>query len=123
MGAGLMKLNTKTGDLLVFPSATIERNNPQAIAHHDIYATGTDGDGSLWVGTWNGINRLKKGSTTPECYNLSHPLFTKMQETRIQSVLCADDQVIWIGTFGGGAMKIDLNKAFYRRYRWTVSMK
>lgn len=115
MGAGLLKLNTASGEVVAFPSATIERNNPQAMVHHDIYATGTDGDGSLWVGTWNGINRLKKGSSIPECYNLSHPLFAQMQETRIQSVLCADDQVIWIGTFGGGAMKIELNKAFYRR--------
>ena len=115
MGAGLLKLNTANGEVVAFPSATIDRNNPQAMVHHDIYATGTDGDGSLWVGTWNGINRLKKGSSIPECYNLSHPLFTQMQETRIQSLLCANDQVIWIGTFGGGAMKIELNKAFYRR--------
>ena len=115
MSAGLVKLNTKTGELEAFPSATIERNNPYAMVHHDIYATGTDGDGSLWVGTWNGINRLRKDNIIPECYNLSHPLFTQMQETRIQSVLCADDQVIWIGTFGGGAIKIELNKAFFRR--------
>lgn len=115
MGAGLLRLNAASGEVVAFPSATIDRNNLQAMVHHDIYATSIDGDGSLWVGTWNGINRLKKGSTTPECYNWSHPLFKQMQETRIQSILCANDQVIWIGTFGGGAIKIELNKAFFRR--------
>ena len=63
------------------------------------------GDGSLWVGTDNSLNRLRPGSTKFEWINQSSE--PAISDSRVMS-LYSDQNTLWVGTYEGGLNKVDL---------------
>ena len=61
-------------------------------------------DGTLWIGTWSGLNRL-----SPDRKAISH--FTtknKLSSDHVISLTLDRAGNLWIGTFGGGLNQLDL---------------
>ncbi len=62
-------------------------------------------DGSIWVGTDDGLNRLRPGKQKFEWINES--TYPKISSPDVMSLL-ADGNTLWIGTYNGGLNKLNL---------------
>ena len=62
-------------------------------------------DGSLWVGTDDGLNRLRPGRKKFEWINES--TYPRISSPDVMSLL-AVGEVLWIGTYAGGLNRLDL---------------
>ncbi len=60
-----------------------------------------DRSGSLWVGTWNGLSRLTRGS------NRFEPMAPRLAGLQVQALHQASDGRIWVGTQSGMLLVID----------------
>lgn len=114
IGQGIHVLNPETGD-----EEFIRRANSgkSALSHMDVYGVSKDPHGDYWVATWDGLDRLKKLDNEPaiDHYNWDHPVFSDKLENRIIALLYDPSGVLWLGTHGGGAVKVNLKNQFYTR--------
>ncbi len=118
VGNGIYLFDTKTGDTSVIVH---QGSDESIISHKDVYGVVKDSHGSYWVATWDGLDHLQELSATThsEHYNWDHPLFKDQLENRMISILADPSGVVWVGTHGGGAVKINLEKQFFNRIRFN----
>ncbi len=115
---GLYILNTKTGST---KSIAHNKDEKSIISHKDVYGVVKDIYGDFWVATWNGLDQLQELSTNAKAnhYNWDHPFFNDKLENRMISILSDPSGVLWIGTHGGGAVKINLEKQYFKRIKFN----
>lgn len=113
IGHGIHILNQNTGQIknISYDSA----NTP--LSHRDVYGIIKHEGGDYWAATWDGLDqfRLNNDSTEITHYNWDHPALGEQFENRIISILNDESGVIWLGTHGGGAVKLNLKKRFFKR--------
>lgn len=114
IGQGIHIMNPSTGKTLCI--AHNSQNN-SIISHKDVYGVVKDTNGDYWVATWDGLDQLNElnNQTNVKHYNWDQPVFKDKLENRMISILADPSGVLWIGTHGGGAVKINLEKQFFRR--------
>jgi len=115
---GIIKMNLEN-----YTYDYIQNKESNILSHHDIYGVTHDSFGHLWIGTWNGIDRVNtKDNTldfnTIDHYTWDHPYFNENLENRISTLYWDPTGVIWVGTFGGGVVKINIHKNIYKRYKF-----
>lgn len=114
IGHGIHILDPATGNSKVIAH---QPHGNSTISHKDVYGVVKDSNSDYWVATWDGLDQLLE--LTPETkanhYNWDHPLFQDKLENRMISILADPSGVLWIGTHGGGAVKINLEKQYFRR--------
>ncbi len=85
--------------------------------------------GNIWVGTWNGLNRIVLKNNSNITQNVSF-IFSDENDTnsisnnRIISLENDNEGNIWIGTYGGGINKLDakyLNSNKFVFQNWNVN--
>lgn len=118
IGAGLVKLDKETYDIKI-----MTRGSDFDLSHEDIYGIQIDSEGNLWTGTWNGIDKINALNGTLNNkdishYNWDHPLFNENLENRISTLYWDNSGVMWVGTFGGGVVKINISNTNYKRYKF-----
>ena len=101
---------------------TINTGNGQPLS--DTYVTDIVcvGENTYYVSTWNGLYRLKLSSKDLssmagelECIEQTYPFRT---EKKITSLLWNDSRkMLWMGTFGSGALKVDFTEDTCTRLR------
>ncbi|MCU4174228.1 hybrid sensor histidine kinase/response regulator transcription factor [Carboxylicivirga sp. N1Y90] len=98
-----------------------DSNNTRSISHRDVYGVEKDNRGDYWIATWDGLDQISNLDNLSDIkhYNWDHPLFTDRFENRAISILYDPSGVIWVGTHGGGAVKIDIENQFYRSSRFN----
>lgn len=119
LGGGAVIINKSTFDFKM-----LENEEASGISHDDVYGIGKDAAGNVWVGTWNGIDRINSQEkildyTSIDHFNWDHPLFYEKLENRISTLLWDESGVMWVGTFGGGVVKININSNNYKRYKFN----
>ena len=117
MGGGIIRLNKTTRKLDVL---TRKETGKISLSHDDVYGIQMDGWENVWIGTWDGIDRIHAFSDPPgisviDNFNKNHLYFNENLENRISSVFYDDSGVMWLGTFGGGVVKINIHSSFYKR--------
>ncbi|MEM8567394.1 MAG: two-component regulator propeller domain-containing protein [Bacteroidota bacterium] len=71
-----------------------------------------DEEGALWIGTWNGLNKV-----SPDRGNIKS--WRETAEGLINEhviSLCLHDEILWIGTFGGGLFRFDTKNETFTNY-------
>lgn len=77
-----------------------------------------DNEENIWVGTWNGLNKISSSGNELSAYleNINIESFfndpydeNSLSDNRIISLFLDEDNILWIGTHGGGLNKLDLN--------------
>lgn len=111
LGGGVIILNKKD---LKCRHLKFNPHIKNTISHSDVYGISKDGDGNIWLGTWNGIDILNPDklidSTNPliKHYNCTHPKFRNKLENRIKTLFFDRSGVMWIGTFSDGIVKVHM---------------
>lgn len=82
---------------------TFDKNTGQ-LSSNSVNAFGETSDGSLWVGTDDGLNRLVPGESVFEWINeYTKP---KISNSAVMSILGEGD-TLWLGTYSGGLNKLN----------------
>lgn len=85
-----------------------------AISNNDVRCFAEDDEGSIWIGTFNGLNKIDTLGNV-SCYKKdTQP--GSLQHSSIFS-LCKDQQgSIWVGTYYGGVQYFNPHRDFFRHY-------
>ncbi|WP_430812922.1 MULTISPECIES: two-component regulator propeller domain-containing protein [unclassified Carboxylicivirga] len=109
--------------LLLFDKSTHNTLNitHPTLSHNDTYGIVKQKDGDYWIATWDGLDQLSTLSHAASAthYNWSHPALSDQFENRIISILNDASGVLWLGTHGGGAVKINLKKRVVHRINFN----
>ncbi|MEM7107649.1 MAG: two-component regulator propeller domain-containing protein [Bacteroidota bacterium] len=71
-----------------------------------------DEEGELWIGTWNGLNKVSLDRRSVKSWRESEEGL--INEHVIS--LCRQDEILWIGTFGGGLFRFDTKNETFMNY-------
>ncbi len=116
-GIGLDIFDKKSGK---FFSYINNPQDPSSISENQIQSCVTeDRNGYLWIGTWNGLNKLNLSdiSNKPPFNNLKFIHYThiaddpnSLSDNRVISVLEDNSGNIWFGTYGGGLNELPVDQ-------------
>jgi|YelNatPaOPRAMG01_1025707.scaffolds.fasta_scaffold00247_10 ligand-binding sensor domain-containing protein/two-component sensor histidine kinase len=116
-GVGLDLYNKKKNNFIRFEH---DPNNKYSISGDLVQSCIIqDKSGNLWIGTWNGLNKLtpielKKALTNPSSVKFISYRFgldkNGLSDNRVISLLEGKNGDIWIGTYGGGLNQLTLNQ-------------
>lgn len=84
------------------------------LSSNSVNAFGETGDGSLWVGTDSGLNRLRPETERFEWIN---PYTTPSISSAVVMSLLGEENTIWVGTFDGGLNRIDISTGNSKVFR------
>ncbi|OHD26186.1 MAG: hypothetical protein A2Y38_26765 [Spirochaetes bacterium GWB1_59_5] len=94
---GLARFDTKTG---TFSSWAHDADNPASLANDVVVSIGRDGEGRLWVGTLDGLERMDGNDFT---HYKADPLRQGALAVGLIRSLYRDSRdAFWVGTSGGG---------------------
>ena len=99
-GQGLLRLDLRRQE----PGLPVPGQVPEGLPDPRVEALQVDRSGDLWVGTWKGLARLRRGATRFE------PVMAGQGELDariVQALFQADDGRIWAGTRQGDVAVID----------------
>ncbi len=90
-------------------------DNPNSLSNNYVSSIIEDDDGNIWVGTENGLNKLNAltGSFTVFSNNRKDD---KPIHSRTVNCLYKNDNILWIGTEGGGLTRYDFRKKTFKTY-------
>ena len=99
-GGGLQRLDPATGQITTHTMAS-----GSGLPDDRITALSVDADGTLWVGSWQGLSRLRPDSDTFEAVQAapSAVLAGKV----VSSLLASGDGRLWVGTQQGELWRLD----------------
>ncbi len=67
-----------------------------------------DDDGTLYIGTWTGLNVLSPNRNNITTYGLATPETPGLTSDHVISLHLDKNKVLWIGTFGGGLNMLNI---------------
>ena len=104
-------LGLATGFKNLFPKFN---SGMSQLSNDSINAFGETDDGSIWVGTDNGLNRFANDSEDATWFNeYSDP---SISNSVVMSLL-GEGSVLWIGTFSGGLNRLDIEQNDVKVFR------
>ena len=65
-------------------------------------------DGTLWIGTWSGLNQVSPDRSEISSIGLQTEDSPGLTSDHVISLHLDDSNILWIGTFGGGLNRLDL---------------
>jgi PAS domain S-box-containing protein len=114
---GLNRFDRKTRKFISFKH---DDRNPKTISHGRIITINEDKKGRLWVGTSHGLNLFHRinGSFKRFLHKPENPKSISSDSIScIHEQLIRNDFVLWIGTYGGGLNRFDVEKNEFFHYR------
>ena len=88
---------------------SFDRSNPFSLTHNTVYTILADRSGVIWIGTWNGLNKL---SPQFEALRLLTYYEGKDGRSPLDVVAIEEDHdgMIWLGTISGALIRYDYSK-------------
>ncbi len=92
---GLSRWNPRTWSFPLYAS-------DQAGASNTVFSVSEDPQGGLWIGTFDGLERLDRGTGQRTRYSHDPRDPASLADNRVTALLHDRDGVLWVGTVGGG---------------------
>jgi len=96
-------------------------NDPNSLSHNRVCSIYEDDNGLLWIGTDGGgvsiLSHDEKGRETFSHYQADVLDPKSMSNNRVMSIFESKENLIWIGTVGGGVNTFDREKKFFHCIR------
>jgi len=112
---GITILDKKIG---TFSYLQADKWNPYSILTNKVNCFHCDKVGHMWIGTITGINKYSPGKTKFKRYFSNANLADKLGFNNILCFAEGKDNVIWIGTDGGGLNKLDRKSDKFTYYEY-----
>ena len=98
LGSGLLKLNQQYRIIKNY----LHSDNKFSISSNEVRAICEDKSGTLWIGTYTGLNRYLEKIDCFQCYshNIANP--GSILHSSVFSIFCDMQGSLWVGTFYGG---------------------
>ena len=116
-GIGLDLYNRKNDNFICF---THNPNDSNSISEDQVQSCILeDRHGNLWIGTWNGLNKLtaqelKTAASNPSSVKFIHYMYRQnsysLSDDRVISVCEDKEGNLWFGTYGGGLNKLSYDQ-------------
>ncbi|HSL28022.1 MAG TPA: PAS domain S-box protein, partial [Anaerolineales bacterium] len=107
LGKGLDALHPATGRVTHYRH---DPENPASLADDNIASILPDTKGGLWIGTFGGLSHYDPLANTFTNYSHDAANPTSLAENKVVSLhLDGRRNSLWIGTWGGGLSRLDLN--------------
>jgi signal transduction histidine kinase/ligand-binding sensor domain-containing protein len=96
-------------------------DDPHSLSHDQVWSLFEDSSGVLWVGTFGGgLNRLDRDTGQFTRYDADDFQNVTDEPEEYRNVVWAIDEypagVLWIGTYGGGLVKLDVQAEAFTSY-------
>ncbi len=101
---GLFRVDIHSGDVMAF---THSANDLASLSDNQIRALWLDGDGTLWVGTNGGLNRLESGATNFDYFKYDKNDESSISNNLIRAIHRDSSGQLWVGTGAGGLNRFD----------------
>ncbi|WP_116105968.1 two-component regulator propeller domain-containing protein [Lewinella sp. IMCC34191] len=109
--SGLHRLNLRTGEVTPY----LADGAPGALTDNNVRAIEWGQDGSLWAGTFVGLNRLEPGKYRFENYDRENRL-SNLRNHSIHSLFTDRRGTLWMGSYFGGVAYYDRQLEGVRHY-------
>jgi len=80
-----------------------------------------DDEGAVWFGTYAGLSRFNPASKPFQTWTHDERDPATISSDAVSSIVAADDDVLWIGTFGGGLNRLDRKRGHVESFRAASS--
>jgi signal transduction histidine kinase/ligand-binding sensor domain-containing protein len=87
-------------------------SKPNSFSNNDITALTEDSQGSLWIGTQAGLNRMNIKNFSVSRYYLDSKITESSNSNFIRSIREDRNRKLWIGTNGGGLFRLTFDRNF-----------
>jgi ligand-binding sensor domain-containing protein/signal transduction histidine kinase len=120
---GLKKLtlmNNSDDTVINFKIYWHKKNDSRSLPNNEIYALIKDQMGDLWIGTYNGLARMRsRTSNDIEFESFSHNslIGSSLNENHITRLFEDEAGIIWAGTHGKGLNLYDRKSEKFKHYR------
>lgn len=84
-----------------------ESHNPGSISHNMIYSVFEDKNNTIWLGTYNGLNKYNRETGMFTVYKHTAGDPASLSTNRVFGISQDNRGILWIGTMGGGLNKMD----------------
>ena len=111
---GLKMENIETGEVKTF---THDPNNKSSLSSNKVYSILRDSKGSLWIGTFDGLNKLDEetGIFTHYKNNPDNP--NSISDNFVWPIYEDSRGNLWVGTVSGGLCKFDPQSNSFINYK------
>jgi len=101
-------------------------DNPNKINAYVVFGICEDSSGALWLGTWNGLDKLvikKDPKTSKEKFEFTHYQHNpkdsnSLSDNRIWHLYLDKSNILWISTHERGLDKFDINNEKFTHYKY-----
>lgn len=90
-------------------------SNPNTISSDVVRSCCEDKSGNMWIGTFDGLNKLNKNTADVERYTAQIDNPDGLPHSSIWSIICDHQGTIWFGMYYGGIMYFNPE---YECYNW-----
>ncbi|MGH1433164.1 MAG: two-component regulator propeller domain-containing protein [Lewinella sp.] len=98
-----------------------EKNAANVLSNNNIRAMCLDNNGDLWVGTFDGLNVLKKGSHEFIRYKKATTGNDGLSDNSIRSLFIDQRGSLWVGAYYGGINHFDENYNRFTNFHYAPS--
>ncbi|MEM6380110.1 MAG: two-component regulator propeller domain-containing protein, partial [Bacteroidota bacterium] len=95
-------------------------NNPNSLSNNNIRSVAVAKDGTLWVGTWHGLNRYVPNKKGFQQIFKDDFLENGLRDNSVRSVFIDNKNNLWVGTYYGGINYLNEEFGRFSIYRHQV---
>ncbi len=93
-----------------------QSNNPNSLSHNNVRAMSLAPDGSLWIGTFVGLNRFMPGQNRFQRFLKEELNPASISHTSVRAVFFDRRGGLWVGTYHGGVNYYDPGLSRFRHF-------
>ncbi len=114
IGAGVTRIDVKTGAKKVFRR---DPSNPKSLLDDEVYSVYGDRQGTIWIGTKQGLDRFEAATETFLHYRHDPANPNSLSDNWVWPIFEDQAGVLWVGTFGGGLNRFDRATGRFTRFK------